>query len=212
MNEFGDLCDDGTFYICRLRMKAASYYILMPLLLLSDMGKKTAFIGHREVRFANVVRERVSNAVNERIEDGCKTFLMGAHGEYDQLALDVCREAKRKYPDIKIIVVLTSYHLLAQKNACGFDSYSDVETLFYEIEDKHFKQRIIASNRCMIDECDALICYVDKRRKGSGAKRALSYAEKCGSTIVNTFRAEDDPTYYMTAEERLAYWQKRFKK
>ena len=64
----------------------------------------------------------------------------------------------------------------------------------------------------MIDTCDTLICYVDKKRSPSGAKTAMNYAKRKGLKIINLFREEDDPTFGMTHEEKLEYWDKVFAK
>ena len=58
----------------------------------------------------------------------------------------------------------------------------------------------------MIDECDTLICYIDKKRSPSGAKTAMNYTKRNGLKIINLFREEDDPTFGMTKEEKLKYW------
>ena len=58
----------------------------------------------------------------------------------------------------------------------------------------------------MIDNCDTLICYVNKKRSRSGAKTAMNYAKRKGLQIINLFREEDDPTFDMTPEQRQAYW------
>ena len=72
------------------------------------MEKKTAFIGHRHI-FDRNLRERLYNAVKQEIENGCKCFTMGTHGDFDKEALSVCRELKQKHKDIKIEVVITSF-------------------------------------------------------------------------------------------------------
>lgn len=79
--------------------------------------------------------------------------------------------------DLNIEVVITSLHEIKKDNRVD-NSYSDVRTVMYDIEDAHFKRRITLSNRHMIDTCDTLICYVDTTVYKSGAKTAMRYAEK----------------------------------
>ena len=174
------------------------------------MDKKTAFIGHRKVYYSDKVKERLEAAIAEQIKNGCKSFIMGTHGEFDSLALSCCRKARDTYPDIEIDVVLTSYHTVEKKDEFDYVPYQDVNTFMYDIEDEHFKRQIIVSNRKMIDECDILICYVDKKQSPSGAKMAMNYAKRKGLKIINLFREDDDPTFYMTEEERKAYWDNLF--
>ena len=150
------------------------------------MANKTAFIGHRFVFLAKT-EERLAAAVEQRIAEGCKVFIMGTHGEFDELALSVCRRARRIHPEIKIEVVLTSYHALEKKGEYDFVPYQDVDTVMYDIEDVYFKKQITVSNRKMIDECDTLICYVDKYRIPSGARSAMNYAKRKGLKIIDLF-------------------------
>lgn len=161
---------------------------------------KTAFIGHRNV-FAKDVGEKLADAIRAEIANGCKRFTMGTHGEFDRLALSVCRRLRNIYPELEIEVVLTNLHAIGKENKFGIVPYSDVKTVMYEIEDAHYKQQITLSNRQMLDTCDTLICYVDTASYRSGAKTALRYAEKKGLRIVNLYRAEDQPFYGMTKEE-----------
>ncbi|MBQ4443279.1 MAG: hypothetical protein II896_01290 [Clostridia bacterium] len=176
------------------------------------MDKKTAFIGHRKVYYSDKVKERLEAAIAEQIKNGCKSFIMGTHGEFDSLALSCCRKARDTYPDIEIDVVLTSYHTVEKKDEFDYVPYQDVNTFMYDIEDEHFKRQIIVSNRKMIDDCDTLICYVDKKQNPSGAKTAMNYAKRKGIKIINLFREEDDPTFGMTSEQKSAYWDNFFAK
>ena len=175
------------------------------------MGNRTAFIGHRNVYYS-IIKERLQTAIEQQIADGCKSFVMGIHGEFDEMALSACRFARSIHSDIQIEVVLTSYHTIQKKDEFDFVPYQDVDTIMYDIEDEHFKMQITVSNRKMIDECDTLICYVDKKRSPSGAKTAMNYAKRKGVKIINLFREDDDPTFGMTKEEKTNYWDKVFEK
>ena len=169
---------------------------------------KTAFIGHRKV-FAKDISERLVAAIKEEIANGCTSFTMGTHGEFDEIALSVCRKLRREYGDLKIEVVITS--LTAVKKQDEFDTapYADVQTVKHEIDDVYYKRQITVINRYMIDECDTLISYVDTSAYRSGAKGALRYAEKRGLKIVNLYRAEDNPMCAMTQKQIDEYWKKQ---
>lgn len=175
------------------------------------MESKTAFIGHRSVLYGDI-KKRLQTVIEERIAEGCKVFTMGTHGEFDEMALSACRSARIIHPEIKIEVVLTSYHSVEKKTEFDSVPYQDVETVMYDIEDEHFKRQIIMCNRQMIDTCDTLICYVDKKRSPSGAKTAMNYAKRKGLKIINLFREEDNPTFGMTDEEKKKYWDELFEK
>lgn len=80
----------------------------------------------------------------------------------------------------------------------------------YEIEEVYYKNKIIASNRQMIDACDTLICYINTKRYRSGAKKTYYYAKRKDLKIVNLFKPEDEPFYFMTKEEREEYYKTNF--
>ena len=170
---------------------------------------RTAFIGHREVAWW-FKRERLVEAVEEQIKLGCKHFMMGTHGDFDKLALEVCRNARKTHPDIKIEVVVTGYSAAKKKNKYGELIYEDVDTVMFDIEDEYYKRRITLSNKKMIDSCDTLICFFDKKWWAKGTRTAVNYAKRQGLNVINVFRETDSPMYGMTDEQAKAYLTKRF--
>ena len=94
----------------------------------------------------------------------------------------------------------------------NYNVYDDVKTIMYDVEDEHFKRQITISNRQMIDTCDTIICYVDKKRAPSGAKTAMNYAKRQGLKVVNLYDEQDEPTFGMTKKEREEYYKNLFKK
>lgn len=148
---------------------------------------KTAFIGHRRI-FAKNIRERLADAIQTEIDNGCRLFTMGTHGEFDSLALNICRQLRNTYADLEIEVVITSLNAIKKDGGLDTVPYADVKTVMYEIEDAYYKRQIILSNRQMIESCDTLICYVDTSAYRSGAKTVLRYAEKNGLKIFNLYR------------------------
>ena len=164
---------------------------------------KTAFIGHRRI-YAKDIDKRLKIAIENEIKKGCKSFIMGTHGEFDRFALSVCKRLQKNCKELEIVVAITSLTYLQNNRD---DIYNNVDTIMYDIEEAHFKRRIILSNRRMIDECDTLICYVNTSNYRSGAKRALRHAERQGLKIINLYREEDEPFYGMTKEQISEYWQ-----
>ncbi|MBR2970803.1 MAG: hypothetical protein IKC48_03300 [Clostridia bacterium] len=166
------------------------------------MKKTISFFGHR-ILWNVDIRERVKTVLESYFyyEICC---LIGTHGEFDRLALSVCRELRKSYSNIKITAVFSTLKTLL-KDAYLYD---DVETMIYEVEQEHFKNQITVSNRKMIDDSDLIICYVDTNKYRSGAKRAVEYATKQGKEVINLFREKDRPFYGMTKEEIESAWKK----
>ena len=172
---------------------------------------KTAFIGHRQI-FAKDIDERLLMVIEAEIQNGCRSFTMGTHGQFDRLSLWACRQLRKKYTDIDIEVVLTSLHAIDKNEEWDCIPYSDVKTVMYDIEDTHFKRQITLSNQMMIDSCDTLICYVNEKAYRSGAKTAMNYAQRKGLKIVNLWRKEDQPFFGMTKEGIDSYMEEAFAK
>lgn len=156
--------------------------------------KKVCFIGHRHIYNYKEIREKLYNIVEEKIKNGCKFFTMGTHGEFDEMALSVCRELRKIYTDIEIEVVITSFKtiepIIDHDPIFGDEKYipySDVKTTMYDIEEEHYKRKIIVSNQQMIDNCDTLICYVNPAKTYGGAILAYKYAKKKGLQLVNLY-------------------------
>lgn len=161
------------------------------------MNLKTAFIGHRDI-LPDDIEKRLKKAINEQINLGCKSFIKGTHGSFDKISLSCCRSFKRKDNNIDIIVVITSFHQINSYKTQyrfieeAYNPYLDVKTIMYEIEEIHFKRKIIESNKLMIDECSTLICYVKPNNSKSGAGTVMNYAKQKGLKIINLYKNSDD--------------------
>ena len=155
------------------------------------MGSKVTFIGHRNL-IVKETEELLKNAIEEQIAQGRTEFMMGTHGEFDELALKACREIRETHPEIQIEVVLTSQNVIHKPDPWSWTPYKDVKTVMFDIENEHFKRRITVSNRKMIDECDVLICYVNVDAYKSGAKTAMNYAKRKGLEIINLRKQKED--------------------
>lgn len=147
------------------------------------MGNKTTFIGHRILLQSNI-QQPLKSAIENEIQSGCKNFIVGSHGEFDKTVLDVLLSLKNIYPEIKIEVVITNYNPKVSDKII-IKNKPKYETVMFEIEDLHYKQKITASNKKMIDCCDTLICYVRPNSWRSGAKTAMNYATKKKLKIIN---------------------------
>lgn len=154
------------------------------------MERKVAFIGHRDCLPSDIMA-RVADAVKQQINLGCNNFVMGTHGEFDQVALYVCKSLQKQYKNLDFEVAITSLkqiNPIVSTDEFGINKdypYEGIKTVMYEIEDCHFKRRITESNRKMIDNSDTLICYVNESRLSNGAKSAMKYAVKRGLKVIN---------------------------
>ena len=119
---------------------------------------------------------------------------MGTHGDFDKVALNVCKDLRNRYKDIVIEVVTIDLQqlktIVKSDPILGIEKYipyDDVETVIYDTEQCHYKAKIISSNKQMVDNCTTLICYVNENKFKSGAKLILKYAKCKGLKIINLF-------------------------
>ncbi len=157
--------------------------------------KTIAFFGHRRVLEFNKVKEKLLKILKDVIKRKGVTFLIGCHGDFDNLALSVCLDYKKNIDnDAKINVILTSVSYLNKDDngVSRADLYLNKggETIFYNIEEIYYKKRIEYSNKKMVDNSDLIICYVDTKSYKSGAKKAVNYAVKQNKKIINLFGQE----------------------
>lgn len=144
------------------------------------MKNAVCFAGHREewhcVGIENILEETIENLINQDY----KTFFDGNKGAYDNLCSTIIKKFKCKYPDIKLIPVLSSYNpniKCAKKNSC-YD-----ETIYPNLEEVYPKQRIIERNKWIIDNSTILIAHILYTTK-SGAYKMVKYAQKKGLKII----------------------------
>lgn len=196
--------------------------------------KRVAFIGHGEI-FKNDVIDRIEVAMRREIQNGGKNFIMGMHGDFDLMSLSCCKKLKQEFQDMTFCVAITSLsqinpirirknkkdvqgeHRFYDKNFNNFEENEyfeplrGVDTITFDIEHEYFKNRIMSSNRQMIDTCDKLICYVDEKRKNSRSLKVLNYAKSKGCEIENLFLPQDDMTFGMNEKEREDYFKQIYK-
>lgn len=154
--------------------------------------KTIALFGHRFIFNEYQLKKKITTLLNETIPQGFSNILIGCHGDFDRIALSALLNYKNYVNNnITVNVVLTSLSVL-KKDEYGFsgvDFYekSNCKTMFYDIEEVYYKNRITYSNKKMVDNCDLVICYVDMKSYKSGAKTAVNYALKQNKKVINLY-------------------------
>ena len=135
-------------------------------------GKSCFFIGHREA--SEEIYPALYAAVEQHIlEYGVTEFIVGHYGGFDRLAASAVKEAKRFYPEVKLILLLP-YHP-AERPISTPDGFDDT---FYPsgMESVPRKIAIVRANRYVVDHVDYLIAFV--WHPASSAKDLVEYAER----------------------------------
>lgn len=123
------------------------------------------FIGHRDA--PESLFPQLSEQVERHASEyGVTTFVVGQYGQFDALAARAVREAKRKRPELALLL-LRPYHPFDRPGALpsGFDG-----TMYPPgMETVPQRAAILRANRYMADHCDYMIAYAC-RSFGNAAK------------------------------------------
>lgn len=133
------------------------------------------FCGHRELDDPGIIRRWLEETVEQLIEEGADSFLMGGYGAFDALAASVVFQAKKKHPAVRSILVLP--FLDRKVDASPYDS-----TLYPPLEAVPRRLAIVKRNEYMVAQSDVIVAYV--RYSWGGAAATLRYAEKQQKRII----------------------------
>ena len=141
------------------------------------------FCGHSQITKEDKIASWLRTVTQSLIEQGATTFFLGGYGEFDSLAASILREQKKKYPQIKLVLVLA--YLNTGKNTSGYDS-----TVYPPLETVPRRFAISHRNRWMVEASDVVVAYVLHDWGGAATtlrcakqkkKQIISYREEKGS-------------------------------
>ena len=144
------------------------------------MYKACCGFGHREV-FSNISGQ-LDKALLEAAEKGCKIFYTGAMGEFDNLFSSAVRNAKKTYPNIKLICVKPYFTNDINTGRDYYNAMYDDVIIPPEIIGVHYKAAINERNRRIIDNCNVVLVYII--RDYGGAFDAMKYALKRKKYVI----------------------------
>lgn len=134
--------------------------------------KSCFFIGHREANES--LLPRLELEIEQLItEEQVCFFYVGGYGGFDRIAATAVKQAKKKYPDVTLMLVLP-YHPAERpvEKPLGYDGTYYPEGL----EKTPRPYAIVQANKLMVDSCDWLVCYV--RHGASNSRTILEYAQR----------------------------------
>jgi uncharacterized phage-like protein YoqJ len=137
------------------------------------------FIGHKDTpaNIEPILESTLRDLIKNKTID---TFLVGTHGNFDNMAQTVLKRLKVEYPHINYTIVLA---YLTKKNQTT--DYKN--TLFPDgLENVPPKFAIDRRNKWMIKNSNYLICYI--RHSFSNSYKFKEYAEQHGKTVLNLYK------------------------
>ncbi len=144
---------------------------------------RVAFIGHRYMEnFLFETEERMKKILCDLLDKKeFVEFYIGRNGDFDVYAASVIKRVQRDYsPWRSALILVCPYDM---KDMEYYEKYYD--EVFCPVErGVHYKGAIGVRNRWLAENCDLLLAYVEKHRKG-GAYKTLRQAQRAGKTIIN---------------------------
>lgn len=138
--------------------------------------------GHREL-FLTIKNNLIDTLENLIEKYGTDTFMTCGMGESDRLFSECIRILKKKYPGIKLILVLPYMTNELNENKEYYSSAFDDIIIPEELMGVHYKAAIEKRNQWMIEQCSVIVdCTY---RDFGGAFSAIQYARKKGKTVVS---------------------------
>ena len=153
------------------------------------MKEKTAcFTGHRDIPQSEL--KQISKALKKAIcvayENGYRCFCSGGAAGFDLEAAETVLSLKRKYRDIKLILVIpcpeqTKYW--SEKEIKRYEKIKAKADKIVCVSDRYFNGCMQKRNRFLADISSLCICYLTKNTGGTAY--TVRYAQKEGLKIVN---------------------------
>lgn len=134
------------------------------------------FCGHSNVLQQANVRQWLYQTVENLItQEAADMFLLGGYGGFDRMAASVVWELKKKYPQVKSVLVLPYLDRKMDESQCDWTVYPGLEKV-------PRRYAITHRNRYMVNDADVVIAYV--QHSWGGAAQTLEYAEQKRRRII----------------------------
>ncbi len=151
------------------------------------------FTGHRTIENREELQKRLLTVLEMLIKNGAADFYAGGAIGFDTLAADAVLRLRKKYPHIRLHLVLpcrrdeqTKYWTAAQR--AEYDRiFSLADTAEY-MSDAYSPDCMKKRNARLVKLADCCVCCYDKRKTAGGTVQTLRMAAKKGIKIINLFR------------------------
>lgn len=151
------------------------------------------FTGHRKIKVSISLIRSLYKTITMLINDGYTNFYAGGALGWDMLCERVVLKLKKKYPDIKLHLILPCHieqqtlnwkenDIIIFKKI--FNSADTIEFISENYYDGCMKKR----NAKMIELSQCCLCFYNKNNYASGTGQTIRMAEKKNIKIINMFR------------------------
>lgn len=174
----------------------------------TGMEKKVCFIGHRNVRGSDELRQRIRETVKELINaEGVTYFLFGSRSGFDSVCHGVVTELQEIYPNIKRIAYTCRHECAALKGKIAeggriSSSFLKCPAHFTDYDGEHEhpakytsgRANYVERNQAMITDSDFCVFYFDESyrppRRKYGKRYLSDYQPKSGTSVAYKFAVQ----------------------
>lgn len=133
--------------------------------------------GHRNCP-TSILPKLEAAIASHYINYGARLFYVGSRGSFDQLATTALKNAKKRFPDIQLHLVLAYHPAERPVNLTpGFDG-----SFYPPLENVPRQYAIVRANQYMVDFADCIICYA---AHPGNARNLWEHAQKRQIPIEN---------------------------
>ena len=156
---------------------------------MGDKRDKTCcFTGHRKIALGDIpaVRRKLKKTLIQCIKRGYLYFGAGGALGFDTIAAQTVLELKKKYPEIKLILVLpckTQTRGWKEKDVAEYERIMEKADKVKYTSENYSLDCFFRRNRHLVDFSSLCICYLTKNN--GGTLYTVNYAEKRGLEIIN---------------------------
>ena len=150
-------------------------------------SKTCCFTGHRDIPYNEVdyLNRRLYEEIEKLVKIGVIYYGSGGARGFDLMSANVVVELKKKYPQIRLIMVLPCPK---QTRNWNFQNKSEYKRILESadkiklLSDKYSEGCMLTRNRHLVDNSLYVICY--KRKNKGGTAYTVDYAKRNNKVII----------------------------
>lgn len=153
-----------------------------------SIERTCCFSGHRKIPFTkqNSISKQLERVIEELVSQGYTYFGAGGALGFDTLAAKTVLKLRKRYPEIKLILVLpckTQASLWSQADKRTYEEIKSQADKVVYISDEYTKGCMYERNRHLVDNSSICVCCLTK--DSGGTAYTVKYARKKGIQIIN---------------------------
>lgn len=155
---------------------------------MTQLEKTCCFSGHRKIPPQQVqsVVERLEKVLIQLIEDGFSSFCAGGALGFDSLASLTVLKLKKRFPSIKLILVLPCRSQTRGWRREDIETYEEIKAAADEVKytsEAYTRGCMHLRNRYLADHSSVCVCYLTQ--SSGGTAYTVNYAKKKRLSIIN---------------------------